>query len=306
MKSIEIDDDLYAFIASQTKHIGESASQILRRLLLPEDGEVLHAAKTASDAPDLTVVSTSDKPAGGVVSTSTVSTNGPASSNSLASKEDESKQTNANHSEEKTSPAAASPSAAQKNSAALSNGAVQKNSAAQSNNEAKAKTSVKAAAKPTVSKAPASKVTAVKTAENKQASSTSQTQSAAGANADALSHDKNDILDLVSTSELSTFTKRVDQFLFILSAAHKLNADSFERVESIKGKNRTYFATSKEALLENGSSTNPKAIPDSAYWVVTNNNTAKKVSMLEQVLRQLGYTPEVIASVVARFSSEGK
>ena len=37
MKSIEIDDDLYAFIASQTKHIGESASQILRRLLLPED-----------------------------------------------------------------------------------------------------------------------------------------------------------------------------------------------------------------------------------------------------------------------------
>ncbi|MEC8231534.1 MAG: SeqA protein, partial [Pseudomonadota bacterium] len=40
MKSIEIDDDLYAFIASQTKHIGESASQILRRLLLPEDGAV--------------------------------------------------------------------------------------------------------------------------------------------------------------------------------------------------------------------------------------------------------------------------
>ena len=288
MKSIEIDDDLYAFIASQTKHIGESASQILRRLLLPEDGEVIHAAKTASDAPDLTVVSTSDKPAGGA------STNSPVSPDSSASKEGESQQTNANHSEEKTSPVAASPSAAQKNSAA------------QSNIAAKAKHSVKAAAKPAVSKAPASKVTAVKTAENKQASSTSQNLRAAGASANALSHDKNDILDLVSTSALSTFTKRVDQFLFVLSAAHKLNADSFERVESIKGKNRTYFATSKEALLENGSSTNPKAIPDSAYWVVTNNNTAKKVSMLEQVLRQLGYTPEVIASVVARFSSEGK
>ncbi|MAI36303.1 MAG: SeqA protein [Alteromonas sp.] len=294
MKSIEIDDDLYAFIASQTKHIGESASQILRRLLLPEDGEVIHAAKTASDAPDLTVVSTSDKPVGGA------STNSPVTPDSSASKEGESQQTNANHSEEKTSPVAAS------RSAALSNSAAQKNNSAQSNIAAKAKPSVKAAAKPAVSKAPASKVTAVKTAENKQASSTSQNQSAAGASADALSHDKNDILDLVSTSALSTFTKRVDQFLFVLSAAHKLNADSFERVESIKGKNRTYFATSKEALLENGSSTNPKAIPDSAYWVVTNNNTAKKVSMLEQVLRQLGYTPEVIASVVARFSSEGK
>ena len=284
MKSIEIDDDLYAFIASQTKHIGESASQILRRLLLPEDGEVLHAAKSASDAPDLTVVSTSDKPAGGA------STASPVSPNSSASKKDEPQQTNANHSEEKMSPVASQHSA------------VKSNSAAQGNSAAKAKPPVTAAAKPAVSKAPASKATAA----NKQASSTSQTQRAAGANADALSHDKNDILDLVSTSALSTFTKRVDQFLFVLSAAHKLNADSFERVESIKGKNRTYFATSKEALLENGSSTNPKAIPDSAYWVVTNNNTAKKVSMLEQVLRQLGYTPEVIASVVARFSSEGK
>ena len=45
MKSIEIDDDLYAFIASQTKHIGESASQILRRLLLPEDGAVSHGVQ---------------------------------------------------------------------------------------------------------------------------------------------------------------------------------------------------------------------------------------------------------------------
>jgi negative modulator of initiation of replication len=126
------------------------------------------------------------------------------------------------------------------------------------------------------------------------------------ASSSAQAHDKDDILTLVSKSALSTFTKRVDQFLFVLSAAHKLNADSFERVESIKGKNRTYFATSKEALLENGSSTNPKAIPDSSYWVVTNNNTAKKVSMLEQVLRQLGYSPEVIDSVISRFSSEGK
>ena len=47
MKSIEIDDDLYAFIASQTKHIGESASEILRRLLLPEDGEIKGASNAS-------------------------------------------------------------------------------------------------------------------------------------------------------------------------------------------------------------------------------------------------------------------
>lgn len=33
MKTIEVDEDLYRYIASQTKHIGESASDILRRLL---------------------------------------------------------------------------------------------------------------------------------------------------------------------------------------------------------------------------------------------------------------------------------
>ena len=31
MKTIEVDDELYSYIASHTKHIGESASDILRR-----------------------------------------------------------------------------------------------------------------------------------------------------------------------------------------------------------------------------------------------------------------------------------
>ena len=33
MKTIEVDDDLYRYIASHTQHIGESASDILRRML---------------------------------------------------------------------------------------------------------------------------------------------------------------------------------------------------------------------------------------------------------------------------------
>ncbi|MDC5854475.1 replication initiation negative regulator SeqA [Vibrio europaeus] len=36
MKTIEVDEDLYRYIASQTRHIGESASDILRRLLMTE------------------------------------------------------------------------------------------------------------------------------------------------------------------------------------------------------------------------------------------------------------------------------
>ena len=261
MKSIEIDDDLYAFIASQTKHIGESASQILRRLLLPEDGAVSHGVQS------------------GVVSSTSAKTSESKSAEVVETVESASE-----------SKAAAETQVASK-------------TPAKAPTKATASAAAKAAPKAAAKKAPA-KATAAKSPATSRA--TKKTPGVSSATPATEAHSKRDILDAVSKDALGTFTKRVDQFLFVLSAAHKLNAENFARVESIKGKNRTYFATSKAALLENGSSTNPKAIPDSPFWVVTNNNTAKKTNMLEQVLRNLGYQPDVIETVIARFSSEGK
>ncbi|MBT0727064.1 replication initiation negative regulator SeqA [Rosenbergiella australiborealis] len=43
MKTIEIDDDLYRYIASHTQHIGESASEILRRMLQVTEQTLLTA-----------------------------------------------------------------------------------------------------------------------------------------------------------------------------------------------------------------------------------------------------------------------
>ena len=274
MKSIEIDDDLYAFIASQTKHIGESASQILRRLLLPEDGAVSQGTEPSEASS--TAATTSDTKSADVIK----STGNP---NSTVKEEVEPKAPSA-----RTATKAASASV---------------RSTANKNAVNKASVNKTMARKAPVKAAPAKTAAAKTLASNKSAKKPSAATEASLLNE---AHTKRDILDAVSKDALSTFTKRVDQFLFVLSAAHKLNAENFARVESIKGKNRTYFATSKEALLENGSSTNPKAIPDSPFWVVTNNNTAKKTNMLEQVLRNLGYQSDVIETVVARFSSEGK
>ncbi len=203
MKSIEIDDDLYAFIASQTKHIGENASQILRRLLLTEEREEAPAAVSAPQ----TVSVEPEEVAQAVV-------------------EDSQEQ--------------------------LDN---------------------KADVSPTE-------------------------EVVATAPVDA----NNDILSQVTAEALSGYTKRVDQFLFILGEAHRLNQGKFAAVEAIKGKNRTYFAQSKESLLLNGSSTNPKQIPNSPFWVVTNNNTAKKISMLQNVLLTLGYEQNIVETLVSRFS----
>ncbi|WP_414830528.1 replication initiation negative regulator SeqA [Alteromonas sp. H39] len=206
MKIIEIDDDLYAFIASQTKHIGENASDILRRLLMPESPAPVRTPRNdaASDVTD-------DIPA------------------AIAEAE--------------------------------------------------------LAAKPADEPAPATVSVPVTPVSPENAS---------------------DILEHVTTDALAAYSKRVDQFLFVLAELHKLNPQAFDAVEQIKGKNRTYFATSKEALLKNGSSTNPKSIPDSPYWVVTNNNTAKKIAMLEQVLQKLGYDASVAQAVTSRFAPEGR
>ncbi|MDY6927195.1 MAG: replication initiation negative regulator SeqA [Pseudomonadota bacterium] len=208
MKTIEIDDELYAFIASQTKHIGESACEILRRLLIDEPGIV-------------TTVVTSGAPI-------------PATSAAPAQAE--------------TTP------------------------------EPVAATPVKTT--PEATPAPAPVTTA---------------------SAPALSGD--DLLQCVNKDALSQFDKRVDQFLFILQQIYLQHPGDFAKVESIVGKNRKYFASSKEELLKSGSSTNPKAIPQSGFWVVTNNNTAKKLAMLSQVLQILGYDDKVVETVSETFDS---
>ncbi|GGD53993.1 replication initiation negative regulator SeqA [Lacimicrobium alkaliphilum] len=84
--------------------------------------------------------------------------------------------------------------------------------------------------------------------------------------------------------------RTVDRFLTILAAMARFNPERFPKVLELRGRNRVYFATSKEQLLASGSSTNPKQLPESHYWVVTNNNTGKKVTMLQEVVRVLGYS----------------
>jgi negative modulator of initiation of replication len=53
MKTIEVDEELYRFIAGQTQHIGESASDILRRLLKVEQARIAkEAAPTFTAQPE--------------------------------------------------------------------------------------------------------------------------------------------------------------------------------------------------------------------------------------------------------------
>lgn len=177
MKTIEIDDDLYQFIASQTQQIGESASDILRRLLIVSLTEARAVAIPATKATVKAVAEVKAEPvAEKVVTAATVEKSGS-------------------------------------------------------------------------------------------------------------------VFDFISPQDLSAEQSVVGRFLFILSALSRAHRSDFAQVLEIKGRNRLYFGQSESSLLEAGSSTNPKPIPNTDFWVITNSNTTRKKMMLTEVASKLGYNP---------------
>jgi negative modulator of initiation of replication len=97
------------------------------------------------------------------------------------------------------------------------------------------------------------------------------------------------VFDLLNKEEIMTQKGAVGRFLFILAALHRAHPEEFEKVLQVKGKGRVYFATTAEELEAHGSSIKPKQIPDSIYWVVTNNNTPRKKLITNEVAVVLGY-----------------
>ncbi|CAH9060661.1 Negative modulator of initiation of replication [Pseudoalteromonas holothuriae] len=114
-------------------------------------------------------------------------------------------------------------------------------------------------------------------------------QSEASKQADTPVELHENVFNILNKEELAMQKGVVGRFLFILCALHRTHKKNFNKVLDIKGRDRIYFAKSKEALLESGSSMNPKNILDSEYWVMTNSNTTRKKMMLHEVALSLGY-----------------
>jgi negative modulator of initiation of replication len=100
------------------------------------------------------------------------------------------------------------------------------------------------------------------------------------------------VFDILSKQDLQAELSVVGRFLIILSALSRAHKQDFAQVLEIKGRNRVYFARNEADLLEAGSSTNPKQIPNSEFWVMTNSNTTRKKMMLTEAALKLGYSAE--------------
>ena len=60
-----------------------------------------------------------------------------------------------------------------------------------------------------------------------------------------------------------------------------------------------YFARSREEIEKSGNSTQPRSIPGTPFWAMTNSPTPQKREMLKDALRLLGYSQAAISSAAA-------
>lgn len=100
------------------------------------------------------------------------------------------------------------------------------------------------------------------------------------------------VLNYINKEELAMQRGAVGRFLLILAALYRVHNEHFAVVSEIRGRDRLYFATSKDELSASGSSTKPLQIPDSPFWVMTNSNTTRKKMMLTKASLALGYSDE--------------
>lgn len=97
------------------------------------------------------------------------------------------------------------------------------------------------------------------------------------------------LFNYINKEELAMQRGAVGRFLLILVALHRVHPKKFTLVTEIRGKGRLYFGKSADELEASGSSTKPKQIGLSPFWVITNTNTTRKKMMLTEVAKELGY-----------------
>lgn len=98
-------------------------------------------------------------------------------------------------------------------------------------------------------------------------------------------------------------TKGVNRFLQLLSAIYRADPEGFSHAtENVQGSERIYFARDEQTILATGSSVKAKQIPDSPFWVITNNNTERKGIILCALMNAMELPEELVTRVKTQFN----
>ncbi|MEG0006654.1 MAG: replication initiation negative regulator SeqA [Aeromonas sp.] len=102
---------------------------------------------------------------------------------------------------------------------------------------------------------------------------------------------------LLDSGALQQEEKSINRFMLVLSTLYRDNPEGFTQATEIKGRKRVYFSRDPEALRASGSTTKPKPVPDTPFWVITNTNTSRKQNMVAQLMSSMGYDEDLTARV---------
>nr|WP_113864648.1 replication initiation negative regulator SeqA [Brenneria salicis]NMN92218.1 negative regulator of replication initiation SeqA [Brenneria salicis ATCC 15712 = DSM 30166]RBP67554.1 negative regulator of replication initiation SeqA [Brenneria salicis ATCC 15712 = DSM 30166]RLM32458.1 replication initiation regulator SeqA [Brenneria salicis ATCC 15712 = DSM 30166] len=104
--------------------------------------------------------------------------------------------------------------------------------------------------------------------------------------------------ELLLSDEYAEQSKAINRFMLVLSTLYTLSPQEFaQATESLHGRTRVYFAGDQQTLLQNGTHTKPKHIPDTPYWVITNTNTGRKRGMIEHIMLTMQFPAELAEKV---------
>ena len=109
---------------------------------------------------------------------------------------------------------------------------------------------------------------------------------------------RHELADSLESPEVRHARGVVGKFLAVLAAVYRQKKKDFDVVLALQGRGRTYFAKSREEIEKSGNSTQPRQIPGTPYWVMTNSPTPQKKSMLNEVLSAMDYSPEAIKAAI--------
>jgi len=94
---------------------------------------------------------------------------------------------------------------------------------------------------------------------------------------------------LVESEEFQSLSTAQDRFLALMGHICEANPSGFASVApTLKGSRRKYLAKTKDEIADSGTSTEPAQISE-GWWVDLNNSTARKRSILEKLMRGMGY-----------------
>lgn len=114
------------------------------------------------------------------------------------------------------------------------------------------------------------------------------------------------ITEFLRSDRFQRHHQAVDRYLVILGWLHSAHPKHFaDAALKFHRGNRVYFAKSDKEILQGGENVTARQIPQSPFWTLATLDNKSKRSVLEDVLKALGYSHSDINLVLAALPDSG-